>query len=286
MNNANPKFWQAVSAECPCPICGKTDWTCRFGDYKMLCERAPSDHPNKGGGWFHDYPASYPVKEIVRVQYPKRTEPNYTPPVGEIMRKLSIATPIALRHSLAASLGVLVESVMALGASWYPRWNAWAFTMRDGWGEPCGIRLRNNDGKKWTEPNTRNGLFIPQYVIFSSPLFICEGPTSLAAALSLGLSAIGRPSCNACDDMVKVFIRANKIHKAIIIADKDSRMIKTPQGKEIELRPGVDGAKKLKKAIGIRSAIWIPPFKDIRQFYNNGGTRSLIDSDVNNLIWS
>jgi hypothetical protein len=279
-------IWQAVSVDRPCPICGKTDWTCRFGDYKMLCERTPSDHPNKGGGWFHEYPSNFPVE--IRREQPKPKAAAPTPQIGILMRKLSQATPMAARHSLAASLGVLVESIVALGGVWYPRWRAWAFMMRDGYGEPVGIRLRNMDAHKWTEPGTRNGLFIPNSGFAFNPLdpvYVCEGPTSTAAALSLGLQTIGRPNCNSCDDMVKVFIRQNKIRRMIIIADKDSRIVDTPQGERV-IRPGVDGAKKLQKAIKIKSVIWIPPFKDIRKFVIEGGTRAQIDSDVNCLVWS
>src|SRR6185295_4140079 len=96
--------------------------------------------------------------------------------------------------TFAATLGVKSEALEALGCAWAEPYRAWAFPMRNGDRNVIGIRLRNDAGHKWAVKGSKQGLFSPSYPA-SQTGFICEGPTDTAAALSIGLWAIGRPSC-------------------------------------------------------------------------------------------
>ena len=184
----------------------------------------------------------------------------------------------SLIYKHAIALGVSVQSLIDLSASYSFEYNAWAFPMRDGNNEIIGIRLRNNKGKKWAVTGSRSGIFIPQ-IKGERTAYLVEGPTDTAAMLTLGLYAIGRPSCNAGGEMVKEHLKKSKIFKVVIVADNDS----IKNGK----RAGIEGAKKLQKDIGLSSVIWMPPspIKDVREFVRKGGTRQLIESDINSKTW-
>jgi len=170
----------------------------------------------------------------------------------------------------AEKLGVSAESLLALDVRWAPPHRAWAFPMRDGEGNVIGIRLRAEDGRKWAVQGSRNGIFMP---VQGYPIraLVTEGPTDTAAALTLGFFAVGRPACNCGGDLIKTALTRLNIHRAIIVADRDT--------------PGQQGAQKLAKQIGVRSTIWTPPAKDLREFLQAGGTRDVIDSEVSNFVW-
>lgn len=199
-----------------------------------------------------------------------------SPPIvncGKLMREWDAFVPA---QEDANALGVSVESLLALGCRYAPPHRAWAFPMRDGYDEPIGIRLRSSDGRKWAVRGSRNGLFIPN--IDPKPVvYLCEGPTSTAAALTIGLYTIGRPACHLGGPDIKIALRRLGVSKAVIVADNDEK----PNG----MTPGLSGANALAKEIGVRCVVWTPPTKDIRDFVKAGGTRQMIESDLKNFVW-
>lgn len=270
--------WSPVTRQRPCPVCGKPDW-CQFGELVVKCMRVESDRPCASGGWYH--------RDIIKST---QLTPRHHPPTQERKVELDAAkfiriwgeqTGLFQIASLAESLGVLTESLVALRTCWARFYEAWAFPMRDGYGEVVGIRLRALTGRKWAVPGSRQGVFIPQDVQASRRVFICEGPTDTAAALSLGLYAIGRPSCNTADDIVCATVKRLGCRDAVIVADNDTTVV---QGRETS--PGVIGARKLQKALRIPSAIWTPPstLKDIRACLQAGVTAAAIESTIHDLL--
>jgi len=246
-------------------VCGRPDW-CLLGDKMINCMREPSDHPARNGGWYHPYDEDKPKPTYIA---PKRSaEPSID--AAAIMKRLLIDHDCLIY--LAGSLGVTPQSVAALNAAWSPGNIAWAFPMRDGSNEMIGIRLRDASGKKWAIPGSRNGIFIPQGIEPQKTCFIVEGPTDCAAALTLGLFAIGKPSCNAGDDHVKVALKRLGIKRVVIISDND--------------KPGQLGALKLQQSLVVTSTIWTPPAKDLRQFLNQGGTKALVENSISKLVWT
>ena len=219
----------------------------------------------KNGGWIHRL---------------SEDAPKYVPPIKREEIKVDVKSiyqkwfndtnPESLK-GFAESLGLEVMSLLLLGCSWAPESDAFAFPMLDGTCETIGIRLRNVYGKKWAVKGSHQGLFIPE-ISFGKRLYICEGPTDTAAALSLGFSVIGRPSCLGCEDMILQFIRIQKIKEVVIIADNDEA--------------GIRGAEKLRAMLNIPSCLLIPPCKDIREFLNLGGSKEVLESMIKNLVWT
>jgi hypothetical protein len=235
--------------------------------------RVQSDRPCESGGWFHDY-AGAPRRPVV-------ARPIATPAkidAASLIDQWRKSTALFQIRALAGALNVLTESLVALGACWAPGHAAWAFPMRDGFGEIVGVRLRGLDGRKWAVTGSKQGLFVPQ-IPLNGMVFLPEGPTSTAALLSLGFYAIGRPSCNCSADPVEQTLKRIGAKSVVIVSDKDEPNEKTGES------PGLVGAMKLKDELKIKSCIWTPPTKDIRDFLRSGGMRDEIKSAVNQLLW-
>lgn len=272
-------IWQHASKQNPCPICGKPDW-CTFGQKAMLCQRVQSEHPHVKGGWYHFYDSasSYRPPELKPKEAPRPLEN-----AADWIKKWRMNTSRPMFYAHAESLGVLAESLIAIGACWAQEHRAWAFPMYDGAGNIVGIRLRSTNGFKWAVPGSRQGVFVPNPSVHPRPVaFLPEGPTDTAAALSIGLYAIGRPTCNFDSSVVRDTLRRIGIYTAVIVEDNDKPIAGT--GK----RPGSEGARKLKSELGISSVIWKPsnPHKDLRAFVSAGGTAEMIMSQVNQKVWS
>lgn len=255
--------WLRVTKQNRCPVCEHPDW-CMIGERFVLCNRVQSPMAKPGGGWLH--PLDSQPKPVTK---PKPVPP---PPVihaAKLIAGWASATPQGYLESLAAGLGVSIPSLAALNASWASSYRAWAFPMRDGYGEPIGIRLRADDGRKWAVRGSRAGLFIPQ--IAPQPVaYVTEGPTDTAAALTLGLFAIGRPSCNSGGLELRAACKRLGVREVVMVADDD--------------KPGLEGAKSVAGQIRLPYRIWVPPCKDIREFLNAGGTAALIQSDLKNIV--
>lgn len=233
------------------------------------------------GGNFFPYEkvgTEHAIYEVVRSQSPMGScvrkegeEQRLIIDPSGLMLEWSQHTPPEWIDRMAVSLGVTALSLTMLCCAWAAPHNAWAFPMRDGDGEIIGIRLRAQDGKKWAVTGSRQGIFVP-----ISPaertVYICEGPTDTAAALSIGLFAVGRPSCTGGTDQLKVTIERLGICKAVLASDND--------------KPGLKGAAKLAQEIGVPTCTFIPPAKDLRAFVNNGGTKQLIETLTRSMVWN
>jgi len=280
MNNA----FRVVTKENPCPICGKTDW-CMFGDRAVKCMRVESSQACLSGGWYHFYSEN----KIAPLYIHKR--PTYVMPTKQIeceflMSKWKSETTVFQFKICADNLGIIPEALIGLGAAYAKEYKAWAFPMKNEKEETVGIRLRNSKGDKWAVKGSRQGVFIPtQSVHRQDVIFLPEGPTDTAALLTLGLYAIGRPSCLTGNDILHKFVFLNKCFRVVIVSDNDE----LKQYGNKQARPGIEGANKLKSDLkNCISTIWIPPSpaKDIREFVKMGGTKEMIESDLKSKIWS
>ena len=180
-------------------------------------------------------------------------------------------SPIAI-FKCATALGVSPESLEHLGACWASEFGAWAYPMHNGEGDVVGIRLRNDQGKKWAVTGSRAGIFIPTNIPPQDIVWIPEGPTDVLAALSIGLYAVGRPSCNTGGPEIAALCRRLGVRRVVMISDNDT--------------PGIEGARKVAKEIGLRHVIYLPPCKDLREYVKLGGTRQFIENSINNLVWT
>ena len=103
-------------------------------------------------------------------------------------------------------------------------------------------------------------------------LFVCEGPTDTAAAVDLGLFAVGRPNCCCGGPEIRIYARQHGCNRVVIIADND--------------KPGLDGAKKVGGELKLPFAIYVPPAKDLRKFVQLGGTRVMIENTLKGTVWN
>jgi hypothetical protein len=274
------KLWPTVTVDNPCPICGKPDW-CAIGDRSIKCMREPSQHPAKDGGWYHFLEQSGKAVKV-RIAQQNQREQNVLSAINWESLWLSFvggSNESILQFGIR--LGVTFNSLCALQCLWSTENKSWAFPMRDGKNEMVGIRLRNEEGKKWAIKGSRQGLFIPQRIEAKSPCLITEGPTDCAAALTLGYFAIGRANCHNGAGELRIALKRLKVSRIVIVADNDSKHKRTGE----EWEPGIEGAQRLAKELKMPHVIWVTPTKDLREFVKMGGTKQLADSMINNLIW-
>lgn len=256
-----------VNKQHPCPICGKDSW-CLVGTNHVFCMRATSPNTRT----FSDGSIAYlhPVGESA----PKLSTREEPRPVMLDVRTVLHEWERYRRPGdmgrLAESLGVSQLSLEMLGCAKAPQPGTWAFPMRTGDGTFCGIRLRRDNGDKWAERGSHQGLFLPQGQI-SPVMLIAEGPTDTAAAITLGYSAIGRPSCSGGIHDVQMAVARLQVRMAVIVADLDE--------------PGIRGAKTLQEHLPIPTAILLLPAKDLRSAVRSGIDKATLDSMIASLLW-
>lgn len=258
--------WLRVNKKRRCPICDHADWCGVSKDgTAVVCMRVQSDHGTRNDGWLHLLSDPIPV-----IPSPKPTE--VAPDLMGLWQRWQKETDFHFLDGFAMTLGVDSEALQAIGCAWNGQ--AWAFPMKDAQKDLIGIRLRGSDGRKWAVTGSRQGLFIPEsypYCIDDGTMYLTEGPTDLAAAMTLGLYAIGRPSCLGQEEMILAYLRNVKARRIVIVTDND--------------QAGLNGARKLQSLLKIRSCFFCPPCKDLREFAIRGGDANLIETTIRDLVW-
>lgn len=262
--------WVRVNRKRPCQICRHQDWCGYSADGTVaICMRVDSDHSARNGGWIHRLADPVPYVRPVRQAIPDALL-NATG-----LWKLAFdSTDFHHLDGIGESLGVDTDALKSIGCAWSVTNHAWMFPMKDAKGIVIGIRLRNERGEKWSVKGSRSGLFIPDDYSFAidQTLYLVEGPTDLAAAMTLGLRAIGRPACLGQENLILEYLRIQKVDRLVIITDNDT--------------PGLRGAEKLQSVLPILSCVYVPPCKDIREFLTLGGSRPMIEATVKDTVWT
>jgi len=186
------------------------------------------------------------------------------------MRDWQTQTDPAAMALFGQELGLSVAALKATGAAWATLYASWAFPMCDGYGNILGIRLRANDGRKFAVRGSKQGIFIAN-VPPQPTLFVCEGPTDTAAAVELGLFAVGRPNCCCGGPEIRIYARRHRCQRVVVVSDND--------------KPGLDGARKVGTEIQLPFAVYLPPAKDLREFVRLGGTRNMIENSLKDIVW-
>jgi hypothetical protein len=265
--------WVRVSKQSPCLACNHTDW-CMNGDEgdAALCMRAHSSTPYalSSGEMAYIHKFNGTTSHKPRQYTPKPANKFIN---ADSMFRGALSTTSAGEVSvLAGKLGVTDESLKQIGCAWFPRHKAWGFPMKDGNFKTVGIRLRcQSTGRKWSVSGSKSGIFCGSTNSVWR-LFICEGPTDTAAAISCGLFGVGRPSCSSgLHEILQLIRTVRTIKEVVIISDNDG--------------PGINGANELQKRLPIKSCILTLPAKDMRDFYKLGGNESLINDLIADTIW-
>lgn len=259
--------WTRVTREDRCPICQKDSW-CTYNSDVVICMRVQGGREKvfKDGsiGWVYRSGGT----KAAPVNPPHRSKPEVAINSKAIMA--SLPNNLEFLNPFAKLLGVDSSALAALGCRWSPSHKAYAFPMFDGYGNTVGIRLRSHDGRKWAVKGSRQGIFVPA----NHPMrraFVLEGPTDTAAALTMGVYAVGRPHCAGGMEDIKHLFKRCGVREAVIVADNDD--------------PGIRGAIMLRDQLRIPTAILMLPCKDMRKFLNQGGTVADINDRLSNVTW-
>lgn len=247
-----------VDKQHPCPICGKPDWCLYTPDGELvLCPRTPEGSIEvTKAGYLHRLKETTPGS---KKRFERRVHPR-EPTIDAHGLALDYSTSIEDEQiiPLADQLGVSLQSLRLLRIGWCEEQRAFTFPMRNGKREIIGIRTRHEDGAYRAINGSRAGLFIPHHFACRK-LFICEGPSDTAMMLTLGIPAIGLPSCWGDGNQVAELCKRNKIKSVTIIADHDKQ-------DRFGKRPGREGAVRLIKQLGFGDIIRPPgAFKDVRE---------------------
>lgn len=283
--------WIRVTKKDPCPICKRPDWCAYALEAKLiLCMRVHSDRPSRGeaGGWLH--PMDGAIVKPLYVPPPKRQK---VINALAIWNQWKMQTTVHHKIQLGELLGVEPMAIDALGIVWAKEHDAWAIPMRNGRGVMVGIRLRTRAGDQFAVEGSNAGLFMALAIEPVKRLYICEGASDAAAGLSMGLWIIGRHSCAGQHDMISEFVTHHRVREVVIIADNDTEKHKLDCPARDETGrcnctpslPGLEGAEKLQKALPVPSCIFLPMTKDLRQFYQAGGTSEMIHAAIKDTTW-
>jgi hypothetical protein len=242
--------------------------------------RVESSHPSKDGGYYHEYGGD---RGVIR-RLPARSFKLKSEPIvdwGILNHEFQSICGSKGVATLADDIKVSYGSLILLGCGCSSNHTSFTFPMRDGDNNIIGIQLRGESKK--CIAGSRLGLFIPQ-IEPQKVAYLCEGASDTAALLTMGFFAIGRASCTHGADMLKVALKRLQIHRVVIVGDNDG--LKTT-GK----RPGIEGAKKLKKELGLMSVLYMPPnpLKDVREMLQKCGVdaaRQIIADSVSQKIWT
>lgn len=279
-----------VSKQHPCPVCKKPDWCMVSKDGSAaICPRVPSNRDLGEAGFLH------------RLSEQAVPPPPCFKPVAvninavDIARRYQEAMTAETYADLAETLGVTEDSLMALGVGKADQYldGTYAFPMRDDRDQIVGVRLRNKDGHKWAVYGSKQGLFYGS-IEADDTIYVCEGPTDAAALISMGVTAIGKPSCSAGDELLVSIIRKVRPEMVVVVSDVDHHAGKCNFcDKDFcqHCRPGQFGAEKTARSVAAigASVKVIEPInaKDIRQWYNRGGTKAGLRAIVQNTqLWT
>lgn len=245
--------------------------------------RVASEKAVNSGGWIHKLNV-----EVSVVEYLKQTRPDPKRLSVDEVEKLvheMYEHPKAsdLRKTLAIKLGVFDWSLELLNVGYGKdhRGEFASFPCRDERGRFIGISRRYGDGSKMTYRGTSNsGLFYEdKWAQHIGAVLIVEGGSDVAACVSEGISAIGRPSNIGGASRIAAMVRTAK-KRVIVVGERDEKpeYRGVRQGCEKTCRgcaqcwPGLYGAKKVAidlAELGISASVKIPKSaKDARALHN------------------
>jgi hypothetical protein len=276
--------FERVSKRRPCPVCGRPDWCLLASDGSAaLCPRTDNGHPiNKSGtfaGFLHKLSAPDWEPDFVRPasMAPKPRPEGLSPEqIAELAAKFLKGAAGRL-GMLAQQLGVSETALAMLHTGYWAEKCLWTWPMRDDNNKITGFRTRTADGRKLAVAGSKSGLFIPVPLPFPiSQLYVVEGPTSVAAMLDMGLTAVGRPSCSSGTDLLLEVVKIYQPAEVIVLGDHDEEKWRNDGS---TFRPGQDGARRACEEIARlcpTKLVVCPVQKDARDWLHCGATGNLV----------
>lgn len=288
----NKSTWIRVSREQPCEVCGKPDYCTRAADGTVAkCMRVESEQKAKGelGGWIHKINGKpMTVAKITKREIEERDWSQFAQKAFE--RKEAAAMRLEVAKVLGIDTSALERLRVGYGFDDYRRlsYSTWPET-RPG-GKVLGIIRRysvpvsESGGNKLTMQGSKHGLYLPrEWWHGAGPVLICEGGSDTAAVLTIGLSAIGRPSNIGGVNMLIGALRDCE-RPIVVVGERDRKPDRVGTMKHCKANcdgcswcyPGRYGARvtaeRLKRALPKARLVWrMPPAgaKDVREWLNN-----------------
>jgi len=230
--------------ENPCPVCGRgKNEGCLYAEdgSKAICVRTPKGAvKSTGNGWLHILKEGKFKPKPVRKKHPV--------PIN--WHTLNYCYTEAYRNPVKPPpFPMHVETLYVIETGWDGE--AYTFPIRNAEDEITGISRRFPDGSKRLVKGSLMGIFIPRLNWDNlETLYICEGISDTAAALDMGLKAIGRISCGTGKDHIIKFCAKKSPSQIIIVSDNDE--------------PGIAGAKALGLWISQGYHLFAIPRPDIK----------------------
>ena len=254
--------WQRVNKNDVCAVCQHGDWCLISEDGSAaICPRVPEGSIRyiENSGYLHILRKSddtWRYRRTITIKEPDSPALDFE----QLSQRYEAAITPVTRRELADRLGVTTESFRRLRVGWDG--DSWTLPMFDADGVMIGIQRRFPNGFKCCVGKSRSGLFIATGLDPFGPLWVCEGASDTAAALTLDLDAIGRPSCSTGAAMVAKFARGRL--EIVIVGDNDTA--------------GRKGAADLAESLALYYPcvrVVFPPgkCKDLRGWYRAGLTR-------------
>ncbi len=262
------KDYTRVSPAFKCPMCGKADGCLvrRDGSH-VICYHVQSSRMWKIG-FLHRLShekASEARKSMVSA--PKEVG-IYQPDFERLHKVYRAAITQDKVDALAQQLGVSPVALNDLGIGWSNNYNAYTFPMRNEKCRVTGIQTRGQDGSKRALKGSLAGVFIStSMILLANPgvVFITEGVSDTATALTIGLHVIGRFNDVSGTDQLTSLL-SNKT--VFVIADNSG--------------PEIQGAASLceqLRSVTRYSGMIVLPFsvKDLRESLNTFGCTNTLD---------
>lgn len=192
--------WQGYKDHETCPVCDHKGHCGHTEDGAVRCMRVQEppadwrrvkDTDAEGGTVFRR--SDEPVLRSPLRQPKKATGP-YPDRIDDA-RRCSENISDQQVQQLAEELGVTPDSLRSIGVGWDKTQGSFTFPEKDADRRVIGVNRRHLDGSKKMPHGHHRGLVIPAgFDSMPDPVFVPEGPTDVAAHLTIGLNAVGRPS--------------------------------------------------------------------------------------------
>ncbi|MEK6677033.1 MAG: DUF3987 domain-containing protein [Planctomycetota bacterium] len=183
-----------------------------------------------------------------------------SPNLNEKAKQYAAALADEQVQHLANDLGVSAQSLRAINIG-IVQGNP-CFPERDASGNVVGTNVRHPDGSKRVGKGHRRGLIIPNELdSLPDPVLIVEGPSDVAACLTMGLTAVGRPNNTGGGKELAELLSEREV---IVVGENDQ--------KPDESWPGREGATKIAAELSNawdKPVSWaLPPanVKDVRDY--------------------
>lgn len=268
--DAKSTEWREVSKQSPCPICDKPDWCGTTTDGAVRCMREQVAPPGwrimkvvdaHGGTVFARDDGTAQHRSNEKAAKVAKAGRNWTAAADHY----GMTVTDDQVKGMADKLGVKPEALRAIGIGWKADERCYTFPEKDAGKNTLGINRRFDDGSQRFIKGGHRGLIIPRGIDdLPDPVLIVEGASDTAAALSMGLNAVGRPSNRSGSDQLAKLLEGREV---IVVGEWDM--------KQSGNWPGRDGAfavaQQLADTWGKPTHWALPPdnAKDVREWLSS-----------------